>query len=187
ADCRSGFRRNAGGAGRDRSRGRAAWPMPPDGLQARPPKCLAICLRRSYCLRRTGQPNEACPRLGRQPSMDARPGLHRAPIGPYQDGIYLPLAASHFSLVMAEKPWPLQAFWPLQEFAPPLQALWPLQALTPTHLPSPAAWATVVMVAPARNRVAAAAAIVAPDFEVTFMRISSRGLPRMHRIRTATL
>src|SRR5207249_5609844 len=31
---------------------------------------------------RTGQPNKACPKLCRQPSMNARPGLHRAPIGP---------------------------------------------------------------------------------------------------------
>src|SRR5882724_613423 len=56
-----------------------------------------------------------------------------------QAGSYLPLAASHLSLVMAEKPCPLQAFRPLQEWLPPLQALWPLQALAPTHLPSPAA------------------------------------------------
>jgi hypothetical protein len=77
---------------------------------------------------------------------------------------------------MAEKPWPLQAFCPLQAFAALLQALWPLQALTPTHFPSPAAWATVVMVAPARNRVAAAAAIVAPDFDVTFMGIPPKAL-----------
>src|SRR5947199_10504948 len=83
--------------------------------------------------------------------------------------MYLPLAASHFSLVMAEKPWPLQAFWPLQEFAPPLQALWPLQALAPTHLPSPAAQVAVDMVAPARDRVAAAAASAAQDLEVIFI------------------
>src|SRR5439155_10439718 len=36
------------------SRGRAAWPMSPDGLQARPPKCLAICSRRSSRLRSNG-------------------------------------------------------------------------------------------------------------------------------------
>jgi hypothetical protein len=39
------------------------------------------------------------------------------------------------------------------------------------------------MVAPARNRVAAAAAIAAPDLEVTFMSVSPKGvLPRMHRL-----
>src|SRR5436190_65557 len=65
-------------------------------------------------------------------------------------------------------------FWRLQGLAPPLQRLWPLQALAPTHLPSPAAWVTVDRVAPARNRVAAAAAIVAPDLEVIFMDVSSR-------------
>src|SRR3954454_12859408 len=85
-----------------------------------------------------------------------------------------PPVAAHLAGVLIEKPVPLQAFRPLQEFAPPLQALWPLQALTPTHLPSPAAWATVDRVAPARNKVAAAAAIVAPDLEVIFMDVSSR-------------
>jgi hypothetical protein len=84
------------------------------------------------------------------------------------------MAAHAFSEV-AEKPWPLQAFWPLQEFAEPLQALWPLQALPAMHLP----WAafagvdTVDTTEPARNRVAAAAASVAPDLEFNFMTISS--------------
>ena len=42
----------------------------------------------------------------RQPIMETRPGLHRASIPDHraQDGMYLPLAASHFSLVSAEKP-----------------------------------------------------------------------------------
>jgi hypothetical protein len=56
-----------------------------------------------------------------------------------------------------------------------MQALWPLQALAAMHLPS-AAFAVVDPVdttAPARNRVAAAAASVAPDFESNFMTISS--------------
>ena len=70
---------------------------------------------------------------------------------------------------------PLQAFWPLQALAEPLQALWPLQALPAMHLP----WAafagvdTVDTTEPARNRVAAAAASVAPDLEFNFMTISS--------------
>jgi hypothetical protein len=74
-----------------------------------------------------------------------------------------------------EKPVPLQALRPLQEFAPPLQALWPLQALPAMHLPA-AAFAGLdpaVTTAPARNRVAAAAASVAPDLEFNFMTISS--------------
>jgi hypothetical protein len=70
----------------------------------------------------------------------------------------------------------LQAFRPLQEFPALLHALWPLQALTPMHLPWAAAFAFVDPVdttAPARNRVAAAAASVAPDLEFNFMTISS--------------
>ena len=70
--------------------------------------------------------------------------------------------AAHLPAEVIEKPVPLQAFMPLQEFAQPLQALWPLQALAPTQWPSPAAYDTVDMVAPARNRVAAAAAMAAP-------------------------
>jgi hypothetical protein len=50
-----------------------------------------------------------------------------------QAGSNLPLAAMHLSLVIAEKPWPLQALRPLQAWLPPLQALWPLQALAPTQ------------------------------------------------------
>src|ERR1700712_4468656 len=87
-----------------------------------------------------------------------------------------PPVAAHLAGVLIEKPVPLQAFRPLQEFAPPLQALWPLQALAAMHLPS-AAYADVDPVettAPARNRVAAAAASVAPDLESNFMTISSR-------------
>src|SRR6266581_7659952 len=77
-----------------------------------------------------------------------------------------PAAAQPFAEVI-EKPVPLQALRPLQEFAPPLQALWPLQALPAMHLPW-AAFADVDPVdttAPARNKVAAAAASVAPDLE----------------------
>jgi hypothetical protein len=84
------------------------------------------------------------------------------------------MAAQAFSDVI-EKPVPLQAFWPLQEFAPPLQALWPLQALPAMHLPS-AAFAgvdTLDTTEPARNKVAAAAASVAPDLEFNFITISS--------------
>jgi hypothetical protein len=84
------------------------------------------------------------------------------------------MAAQAFSEV-AEKPWPLQAFWPLQALAEPLQELWPLQALPAMHLPA-AAFAdvdTVDTTEPARNRVAAAAASVAPDLEFNFMTISS--------------
>src|SRR3954470_22742725 len=87
-----------------------------------------------------------------------------------------PPVAAHLAGVLIEKPVPLQAFRPLQAFAPPLQALWPLQALAAMHLPS-AAFALVEPVdttAPARNRVAAAAASVAPDLESNFMTISSR-------------
>jgi hypothetical protein len=86
-----------------------------------------------------------------------------------------PPAAAHCFGDAIEKPVPLQAFKPLQEFAPPLQALWPLQALPAMHLPI-AAFAGVELVdatAPARNRVAAAAASVAPDLEFNFMTISS--------------
>src|ERR1700735_5639011 len=68
------------------------------------------------------------------------------------------------------KPMPLQAFAPGPGDLPPLQALWPLQAFAPMQWPS-AACALVEMVMPARNRVAAAAAMAAPDFEVTFMLI----------------
>jgi hypothetical protein len=53
-----------------------------------------------------------------------------------------------------------------------LQALWPLQAFAPTHWPSPAAYDVVETVAPARNKVAAAMASVAPDLESNFMTIS---------------
>jgi hypothetical protein len=63
----------------------------------------------------------------------------------------------------------------LQEFAALLQALWPLQAFAAKHCPV-AAFAlldTVDTAAPARNRVAAAAASVAPDLESNFMTISS--------------
>jgi hypothetical protein len=63
----------------------------------------------------------------------------------------------------------------LQEFNAPVQALWPLQALPAMHLPA-AAFAgldPVVTTAPARNRVAAAAASVAPDLEFNFISISS--------------
>jgi hypothetical protein len=83
--------------------------------------------------------------------------------------------APHAFSEAIEKPVPLQAFWPLQAFAEPLQALWPLQALPAMHLP----WAafagvdTVDTTEPARNRVAAAAASVAPDLEFNFMTISS--------------
>jgi hypothetical protein len=69
----------------------------------------------------------------------------------------------------------LQAFWPLQALPAPLQALWPLQALPAMHLPV-AAFAgvdTVDTTELARNRVAAAAASVAPDLEFNFMTISS--------------
>src|SRR3954451_8314289 len=86
-----------------------------------------------------------------------------------------PLALQAASDAAIEKPLVLQAFMPLQEFAPPLQALWPLQALVPMHL-TPAAFAvvdTAVTTEPARNRVAAAAASVAPDLEFNFMTISS--------------
>src|SRR3954468_15529176 len=85
-----------------------------------------------------------------------------------------PPVAAHLAGVLIEKPVPLQAFMPLQEFAPPLQALWPLQALPAMHLPWAAlAGLDVVTTAPARNRVAAAAASVAPDLEFNFMTISS--------------
>jgi hypothetical protein len=63
----------------------------------------------------------------------------------------------------------------LQALAEPLHALWPLQALPAMHLPA-AAFAdvdTVDTTEPARNRVAAAAASVAPDLEFNFMTISS--------------
>jgi hypothetical protein len=85
-----------------------------------------------------------------------------------------PIALQAFSEVI-EKPVPLQEFRPLQEFARPLQELWPLQALPAMHLPV-AAYAvvdTADTAAPARNRVAAAAASVAPDLESNFMMISS--------------
>src|ERR1700712_3203482 len=81
----------------------------------------------------------------------------------------------HCASEAIEKPVPLQAFRPLQEFDELLQALWPLQALVAMHLP----WAAladvdpVVTTAPARNRVAAAAASVAPDLEFNFMTFSS--------------
>jgi hypothetical protein len=100
-----------------------------------------------------------------------------------------PPVALHLASDIIAKPWPLQAFRPLQEFAPPLQALWPLQALATMHLPS-AAYAvvdTVDTAEPARNRVAAAAASVAPDLESNFMTISSRivdtknAMPSFHR------
>src|SRR3984885_4015115 len=87
-----------------------------------------------------------------------------------------PPADLHLASDIFAKPWPLQAFRPLQAFGPPLQALWPLQALAAMHLPS-AAYAVVDPVdttAPARNRVAAAAASVAPDLESNFMTISSK-------------
>src|SRR6202000_2471379 len=77
---------------------------------------------------------------------------------------------------------------PLQAFAPPLQALWPLQALAAMHLPS-AAFADVDPVdttAPARNRVAAAAASVPPDLESNFMTISSRIVDTKMRCRRFT-
>src|ERR1700733_14644913 len=81
----------------------------------------------------------------------------------------------HLASELMEMPVPLQAFMPLQEFAPPLHALWPLQALPAMHLPMAACAGvdTVERVAPARNRVAAAAASVAPDLESNFMTISS--------------
>jgi hypothetical protein len=71
--------------------------------------------------------------------------------------------APHAFSEAIEKPVPLQAFWPLQAFAEPLQALWPLQALPAMHLPAAAlaGLVPVVTTAPARNRVAAAAASVA--------------------------
>jgi hypothetical protein len=74
-----------------------------------------------------------------------------------------------------ENPRPLQEFRPLQELEALLQALWPLQALAPKHWPG-AALAELEVVettAPARNKVAAAAASVAPDLESIFMTISS--------------
>jgi hypothetical protein len=86
-----------------------------------------------------------------------------------------PLALQAPSDEAIEIPVFLQAFRPLQEFVPPLQALWPLQALVPTHLTG-AAFAdvdTAETTEPARNRVAAAAASVAPDLEFIFMTISS--------------
>src|SRR5476651_2562917 len=91
-----------------------------------------------------------------------------------QDLTYAPPMFLHFAAEVWEKPVPLQAFMPLQEFAPPLQALWPLQALPAMHLPMAACAVvdTVERVAPARNRVAAAAASVAPDLESNFMTIS---------------
>ncbi len=92
----------------------------------------------------------------------------------HQDLTNLPPTDAHFLSDIAEKPWPLQAFRPLQAFAALLQALWPLQALAAKHCPF-AAFAlveTVETAAPARNRVAAAAAIVAPDLESNFMTIS---------------
>jgi hypothetical protein len=73
-----------------------------------------------------------------------------------------------------ENPSPLQEFRPLQELEALLQALWPLQALAPKHCP----WAAlaglevVEITAPARNKVAAAAASVVPDLESNFMTIS---------------
>ena len=80
-------------------------------------------------------------------------------------------AASDAAIV---KPLLLQAFRPLQEFEALLQALWPLQAFVAMHLPA-AAFAVVetVTTEPARNKVAAAAARVAPDLEFSFMTISS--------------
>ena len=89
---------------------------------------------------------------------------------------YAPPVALHLASDIWAKPWPLQAFRPLQEFEALLQALWPLQALAAMHLPM-AAFAGVDPVdttAPARNRVAAAAASVAPDLESNFMTISSK-------------
>jgi hypothetical protein len=67
---------------------------------------------------------------------------------------------------------------------PPLQALWPLQAFAPMQWPS-AACALVDMVMPARNKVAAAAAMAAPDLEVTFMIILQIGSNKMHRLEAA--
>jgi hypothetical protein len=63
----------------------------------------------------------------------------------------------------------------LQALAPPLQALLPLQALPTMHLPVAACAVvdTVDTIVPARNRVAAAAASVAPDLESNFMTFSS--------------
>jgi hypothetical protein len=102
------------------------------------------------------------------------PGLAVAAIGDQDLTYFAPMASHAFAEVM-EKPVPLQAFMPLHELLAPLHALWPLQALPAMHLP-PAAYAvvdTVESVAPARNRVAAAAASVAPDLESNFMTISS--------------
>jgi len=45
-----------------------------------------------------------------------------------------------------------------------------------THAVAVSAWALVEMVMPARNRVAAAAAMAAPDLEVTFMIIPPNGV-----------
>jgi len=98
----------------------------------------------------------------------------RAPLRQLDDLTNLPPTDAHFLSDIAEKPWPLQAFRPLQAFAALLQALWPLQALAAKHCPF-AAFAlvdTVETAAPARNRVAAAAASVAPDLESNFMTIS---------------
>jgi hypothetical protein len=105
--------------------------------------------------------------------MDAEPPF--VAVRNYEPLTKAPPVAAHLAGVLIEKPVPLQAFRPLQEFAPPLQALWPLQALPAMHLPC-AAFAgldVVVATAPARNRVAAAAASVAPDLEFNFMTISS--------------
>src|SRR5262249_36953298 len=84
---------------------------------------------------------------------------------------YLPPDAMHCFSEAIEKPVPLQALRPLQALAPPLQALWPLQALPAMHLPIAALAGDEVVVTtePARNRVAAAAASVAPDLELSFM------------------
>jgi hypothetical protein len=68
-----------------------------------------------------------------------------------------------------------QAFSDVIEKPVPLQAFWPLQALPAMHLPS-AAFAgvdTLDTTEPARNKVAAAAASVAPDLEFNFITISS--------------
>jgi hypothetical protein len=103
-----------------------------------------------------------------------------APPGPRcirsnQDLTKAPPFAAHSFCEVIEKPLPLHAFKPLQAFDALLQALWPLQALAAMHLPA-AALAGVDVVettAPAKNRVAAATASVAPDLESNFMMISS--------------
>ena len=168
--------------------------LPSDGLQAPRPNCLAICLRRSCRLRLNGTGHTGRPKCGDQIITETRPGLHRAPlrIDVVTPARTCPWRRRTFPWSWPRSPDPCRRSGPCRNGCRPCRRSGPCRRWRRRSGLRRRRTTTVDMVAPARNRVAAAAAMAAPDLEVIFMgfpptdcaRCIARE-PRSFRLKTA--